>query len=262
MLYSSVNFFPQSEISIADRGLAFGDGIFTTALVQEGQVQWLEQHIERLSYGCQALQINMPDFARLKTHLNHVCAPYHRAVLKVMVTAGNSGRGYGRNPDNNANIIVTINDYPGHFDDWRKRGVHLGVAATRLGLNPNLAGIKHMNRLEQVLVRNELDAVAYDDLVVCDLNGFIVETSSCNLFWQLDNCWYTADLSSSGVNGLASQRLLNTLGQVKIVQHTIEQLQQAQSMFICNALLQIAPVRQFLDRPLSTTLSREIKEVF
>ncbi|TLU68083.1 aminodeoxychorismate lyase [Thalassotalea litorea] len=262
MLYSSVNFFPQSNITISDRGLAFGDGVFTTAYVQLGQVQWLAQHIERLGKSCQRLHITPPDFEQLTSHLKQVCAPFQRATLKVVITAGSSGRGYARNHANPANVIVTINDYPEHYDDWRAQGVHLGVANTRLGVNPSLAGIKHLNRLEQVLVRNELDNQAYDDLVVCDLNGFIIETSSCNLFWQIDSCWYTADLSSSGVNGLVRQRLLNGLGNVKIVRQTIEQLQQAHSMFICNALLQIAPVRQFLDTPLSTTLSREIKELF
>ena len=98
--------------------------------------------------------------------------------------------------------------------------------------------------------------------MVCDLQGYVVETSSCNLFWQIDGDWFTAQLSVAGVNGLARQRLLNGLQNVRIVQHTIEQLQQAEAMFITNALLQIAPVRQFLETPLSTTLSREIKDIF
>ncbi|QDP01137.1 aminodeoxychorismate lyase [Thalassotalea sp. PS06] len=262
MLYSSVNFFPQSEISIQDRGLAFGDGVFTTAQIIDGKVQWLEQHIERLQLSCGRLYIESPDFDKLKTHLEQVCVPFKHAVLKVIITTGNSGRGYARSPSVKPNVIVIVSDYPGHYPKWREEGITLGVAETQLGLNPQLSGIKHLNRLEQVLVRRELEQSGYEDLVVCDINGYVVETSSCNLFWQLDGIWHTADLSESGVQGLASQRLLNQLGNVKIVRHTIEQLQQADSMFICNALLRIAPVSQFLDRQLSTTLSREVKEFF
>ncbi len=253
MKYCSVNGIEQTTIDLNDRGLAYGDGIFTTAKITNGLVVLLDKHIERLTLGCQQLKLAAPSEQYLMSQLQLVAKLFGQAVLKVMITAGSGGRGYSRiglsNTD--ANIIIIVSDFPAHYNELALQGINLGDSMQQIAINPMLAGIKHLNRLEQVLLRAELDERSEDDLVVTNYLGDVIEASCANLFYWKKGQLYTPDLSLSGVNGLIRQQILTKYPETRVYQTRLADLNEVNAMFICNSLMGIMPVKTYNNRELT-----------
>ena len=245
MIFSSINGQPQDSISVVDRGFNYGDGLFTTAKVCEGQIDYLDYHIQRLKFGCQKLLIDDVDFSWLRAYLTTLALSYDLAVIKVVITAGSGGRGYSREGAQAPNIIVTVHPFPTHYEQMAVHGINLGVANTMLGINPQLAGIKHLNRLEQVLIRKELDSRKEDDLLVLNMHQNIIETSSANIFYQIGKQWFTPEIKISGVDGIMRQVILKQKPDVIVVSDNLTALADVKAMFICNCISGIIPVNRF-----------------
>lgn len=266
MKYCSVNGQQQTTIALTDRGLAYGDGLFTTAKIVHGKVILLTKHIERLVRGCQQLKLPSTFIQRLHDQLTQqlpqVASTFSLAVLKIMVTTGSGGRGYSRAGLNEQamNVIIMISDFPAHYHELAKRGISLGDSEQQLGSSTMLAGIKHLNRLEQVLLRAELDKRSEDELLVTNSQGDVVEATSANVFYWLDDILCTPDVSTSGVNGIIRQTIVAHNPQVKIVNSKLIALKQAQGMFICNALMGIIPVKAYNNRQLALEPVQKIQQ--
>ena len=161
------------SIAVTDRCFNYGDGVFTTMACVSGHIQLLDLHISRLQLSAIKLGMVTIDWQSLKQHLvQH--APNERCVIKVLISRGVGGRGYA---SDNVQPVVHIlhSPYPDHYDEWRSRGIGLGVSEVKLGLNPQLAGIKHCNRLEQVMIKNAMAEKPWQDEVVIDLTGAVVD---------------------------------------------------------------------------------------
>ncbi|MGJ8692560.1 MAG: aminodeoxychorismate lyase [Thalassotalea sp.] len=245
MLFYSINGKPEATISVIDRGLNYGDGLFTTAKVCQGKIDYFEQHLERLKNGCDKLFIENVDFIWLENYLCTLVSEYPLAVLKVLITAGAGGRGYSRQGAEQANVVVSIHPFPEQYHLLATQGINLGVANTMLGVNPQLAGIKHLNRLEQVLVRKELDGRAEDDLLVLNIHQDVIETSSANIFYQIEQKWYTPAITISGVDGIMRQAILTKAEDVTVCKDNLTALADVSAMFICNSIAGIIPVNHF-----------------
>ena len=260
MKYCSVNGIQQSYIDVDNRGLAYGDGLFTTAKIVNGQVEYLNAHINRLLDGCNKLDINGPKKELLKQKLITVATNYSLAVLKVIIIANSGGRGYARTEENTYELIVTVHDYPLNYNAQLNIGVKLGLSKQKIGINPMLAGLKHLNRLEQVLLRRELSVRIEDDLLVTNIFDEVVEATSANLFLYIDGALYTPDVSQSGVNGIMRQTILANHHDAIIQPITLDMLLQAQAMFICNCVMGIMPAASFDGRKLSMTLPLNLRK--
>ncbi|KGJ92761.1 aminodeoxychorismate lyase [Thalassotalea sp. ND16A] len=263
MLYCSVNFTKTNQINVSDRGLAFGDGVFTTGKVLNGGLEYISEHINRLQHSCSKLAITGVNWQDVEEEIITASANYALATLKVIITAGHSGRGYSRTGATGGNVIVCISEFPQHYQTWQQQGLTLGLSSFKLGLNPALAGIKHLNRLEQVLIRQELeqcnaDLQEVDELVVCDLNENIVECNTANIFWLKGRVFYTPNLQLSGVAGLCRARLLSALPAVNIVSSKVSELAQADAIYLCNSLLGVVPVKQFMDKVFNVEESKKL----
>jgi 4-amino-4-deoxychorismate lyase len=263
MYYHSINGAEHYSLSITDRGLAYGDGVFTTAKVVQGKIQFLSEHLERLTQNCDKLSISLPDMDKIKYELKSVAERFELCVAKVIITAGEGGRGYSRQGCERSTVIISFHAFPEHYLSWQQQGITLGVAQFKLGLNPLLAGIKHLNRLEQVLIRQELDNRDEDDLLVLNCAGNIIEASAANVFWFKNNTWYTPKIVESGISGLMRQYILSTLNRngknnVEIIDAKITMLDNIEAMFICNSVMGVVPVNQFQDKKLDLAPSRII----
>ncbi|WP_448556558.1 aminodeoxychorismate lyase [Thalassotalea montiporae] len=267
----------QQKISTSDRALAYGDGLFTTAKIADGKVLNLSAHIERLLSGVQRLAIDV-ELSGLKRRLAELAKDYPLAVLKVLISAGEGGRGYSRLGCSKGKVIISIHEFPVHYNTWHQQGINLGLAKTTLGVNPLLAGIKHLNRLEQVLVRQELDEREEDDVLVSNCLGHIIEASAGNVFWLTKqqaslatsgekSSWLTPNLSMSGVDGLARQYLIQQLNKsdkysVEIVEQKELVMSDINSMLVCNSVLGIAPVHEFAGSALSIAPVHQLQKEF
>ena len=264
MYYQSINGQQEQHLSVKNRGLAYGDGVFTTAKVVNGNVQLLSAHVERLITSCKKLNIDLPDMNEIKTELTQTAQRFELSVAKVIITAGDGGRGYSRQGCSTSNVIITFHAFPEHYASLQKQGIHLGIFSSKIGVNPLISGIKHLNRLEQVLIRQELDNRNEDDLLVINCFDNVIEASAGNVFWFKDNIWHTPTLSESGVEGLMRNHILQHCSnhyEMRVVNAKLSALESIDAMFICNSVMGVMPVRQFENRILSLTPCFDVIEL-
>ncbi|OOF23782.1 aminodeoxychorismate lyase [Salinivibrio proteolyticus] len=269
-----VNGQPSATVPITDRGLQFGDGCFTTGQSVQGVLQQADAHFERLMATCQQLAIDGVDWLRLQQTVAYACAQSNQEqVVKIVITRGQGGRGYSPAGCQQPTDIVTLHAFPLHYYQWQQHGISLAATERQLGASP-LAGLKHLNRLEQVLLKHELDqrnklsSATVDDLVVCDLFGNLVETTASNLFWRQGADVYTPALHYAGVDGLMRQRVIAMLEDIPdyhchVVQQGPDALYQAEEVFITNTLMKVVPVNHidhisYSDHTLASALQQRL----
>lgn len=242
-----INGLEQDTLPASDRAVQFGDGCFTTARILDGHVCLLEAHIRRLQHGCEKLMIPFTHWDTLRQEMCQLASGKHSGVLKVIISRGSGGRGYSAASCLAPTRILSVSAYPAHYSRWREDGVTLTLSPVRLGRNPMLAGIKHLNRLEQVLVRTHLEQTDADEALVLDSEGFITECCAANLFWRQGRNVFTPALDQAGVNGIMRQFCLQQLAHsdfhVVEVNAKEEVLPTADEVIICNALMPVVPVR-------------------
>lgn len=243
-------------LPVNDRGVQFGDGCFTTARIVAGQVQFLNAHLTRLQTTCKKLFIPFNDWELLAGEMARLAQPHSDGVLKAIITRGVGGRGYSAAGCVNPSRILSVSPYPAHYHRWRKEGISVSLSPVQLGCNPLLAGLKHLNRLEQVLIRSHLEQTDADEALVLDSEGWVTECCAANLFWRKDNVVYTPRLDQAGVNGIMRQFCIRKLAQssFQVVETNAreEALRHADEMVVCNALMPIVPVRAYGDNTLSS----------
>jgi len=239
---------PAQTLSVKDRGLAYGDGLFETIAVRAGQPSLLERHMQRLSNGCDRLAIPA-DLPLIREELSAFAAQLGEGVMKLIVTRGDGQRGYAPSLDAQPRRILQGSPLPAYPSANAEEGISLFPCTTRLAEQPLLAGLKHLNRLEQVLARSEWQDVTYAEGLMRDGSGRIIEGVYSNLFLIKDRVLLTADLSRCGVAGvmraelLEQARCLGIACEVRDI-HDID-LQQADEVFVCNSVYGIWPVRRF-----------------
>ncbi|MDW2642025.1 aminodeoxychorismate lyase [Citrobacter sp. HN-141] len=253
-----INGREQDMLAASDRATQFGDGCFTTARITDGKICFFAAHLQRLQDACQTLFIPFDKWSELQAEMEKLAAGHARGVLKVIISRGSGGRGYSGASCHEPTRILSVSVYPAHYDSWRKQGIVLALSPVRLGRNPLLAGLKHLNRLEQVLIRSHLEQTDADEALVLDSEGWVTECCAANLFWRKDDVVYTPRLDQAGVNGIMRQFCIRMLAQspfrVVEVYAGLEEVMQAEEIVVCNALMPVLPVRTCDDRPLSSRL--------
>ncbi len=238
------------SLPLSDRGLQYGDGSFTTMAVSESKIEWFDSHIKRLKSANLQLNICFEQFALLEETLLSEATRLQNGIIKVIITRGSGGRGYGTKDTGPATSIVTTHPSPQHYRSWRDQGIDLGESPILLAKQPLLAGIKHLNRLEQVLIKRHLETSEFSDALVCDTDGVIVESSVANVFWRRGNHWFTPDLTSSGIDGVMRNQVLSYFSRdkikVNIVRERPEQLADVDELFICNSIMGLVSVNRIV----------------
>lgn len=247
--------------SSADRAFNYGDGVFTTMLVVQGKIQLLHRHVERLVEDAARIGIQLnrkPLFQGLFEAQSHLTTS--PMVLKAHVSAGVGGRGYARS-NNEPLVRLSTAAFPSHYAQLKRNGMTVMLAKTRLAIQPALAGVKHLNRLEQVLIKNEMAQapVVLDDAIVCDMQGHIVESSVGNLFWEHNGQWFTPCVANSGVNGVMRRLFIQFLRasgkSVTEVTASPATLRNVSALIVTNALMTLMPISYIEDWEQNVTLS-------
>ena len=247
MTLSWVDGQPADGLPVHDRGLAYGDGLFETIKVIRGEPELLDRHLGRLGRGCRRLAITC-DLQAVRQQVIAFSAALETGVAKLMLTRGNGRRGYGPPPDSRPRVILLgapLPDYPAeHF----QHGIRLYPCATRLAEQPALAGLKHLNRLEQVLARSEWQDPLFAEGLMCDTSGRVIEGVFSNIFIVESNRLFTPALERCGVAGVMREEILSRAGEAGIDAQVVdlprESLLAADEVFVCNSLYGIWPVRQ------------------
>ncbi|MDH5394395.1 MAG: aminodeoxychorismate lyase, partial [Gammaproteobacteria bacterium] len=241
-----VNGHVTDQLSIKDRGLNYGDGVFETIAVSGRHLHYWSEHFRRLKQGCERLAIKAPLEAELLADIKKLSFPNEPSVLKIVVSRGQGGRGYAATGIEQASVIISLNSWPDFVLEYQQRGVNVRICQHRLMINPALAGIKHLNRLDQVLARNEWHNDQIHEGIMLDQHDYLIEGVSTNLFVMVNNQWLTPAVTDCAVAGIMRELILNKaeLIKLKIEQRKIQlsELSSVQQMFVCNSIWGIVPV--------------------
>ncbi len=226
---------------LLDRGLAYGDGLFETVALRDGQLLGWSAHMARLQRGCAVLGFAAPDLAQLLQEARHLVGAQSRGVVKIMLTRGSGGRGYRPSAQPRTRRIVSLHDWPTELDTDTTTPVATWVCKQRLGHHPQLAGIKHLNRLEQVLASTEWPSGNYFEGLMLDFNEHLIEGIRSNLFVRKGADLLTPDLSHAGIAGVVREAVMalapaHGLG-VRLASLDVEQLETADEVFLCNSVM-------------------------
>lgn len=244
-----LNYSPNHSLSLSDRSIAYGDGLFETILVSNQRVHNISDHLSRLVRSCLKLSLafSVDDQQKLVTFLNGLALSYDSPhVFKVILTRGEGGRGYLPNNNISPNVIISTSIAP-NYSQIRSKGVSLGVSSIPATVNRYLAGMKHLNRLENVMAKNSLTEACFED-VMLDESGYVVECIQSNVFWFKDDILKTPLLDKGGVQGTMRSRIIHCprMHPIEVGRYRVKDLQQAEEVFITNSLMGIVPVTNFI----------------
>lgn len=234
------------QVSIKDRAFNYGDGVFETVAVHDTKMHYWSEHYHRLKLGCDRLGIKPPNENDLLNDIAKLDLSENSAVLKIVVSRGEGGRGYSVNDVGEPNIVISKNSWPVFVESYQQEGIKVRLCQHRLIINPALAGIKHLNRLDQVLARNEWHNDDYQEGLMLDQDDYLLEGISSNLFVKINQQWITPPVKDCAVAGImrnAVVRKMDDLG-INLEQRKIHvsELSSVKEMFVSNSIWGIVPV--------------------
>jgi 4-amino-4-deoxychorismate lyase len=254
---------------LTDRGLHYGDGLFETIACLHGRPRFLAEHFERLAHGCERLRIPFDAFGALRGEVERLAAQRERTLVKVLVTRGPAtARGYAPSGDERPSRIVLRYGWPVEDRGRADEGISVRVGSLTLCENPHLAGLKHLNRLEQVAARAELEGSADDEALLLSRSGCLVSGTMSNVFVVRDGRVATPRLDRCGVAGVMRRVILRSAAgagiPVEEARLTRRDLDESEEIFLTNARIGIWPVRALGTRalvpgPLTKQLQRLVE---
>lgn len=237
-----------STISIHDRGLNYGDGVFETIAIHDGAPLLWELHWRRFVKACDRLSLNLPDKVILEDELGSLSDRIKNGVIKIILTRGSSERGY--KPDIEQENTRILSATLGSQGKKIRNDIEVYICEYVVYPEPQLAGIKHLNRLPQVMA--SIDRENNDKMgILCDNNNNLVEAISANIFIVANGVLQTPDLTEYGVEGVMREYILEHARmldiQTKIKKLNQSCLQNAEEVFLTNSIIGILPVRKFIN---------------
>ncbi len=246
-----VNGVAMETVSVRDRGFQYGDGLFETIAVHRGASLLWERHIQRLLAGAVRLGMLPPEAALLRAEAEQLCRDVERGVLKIILTRGIATRGYRPDASAATTRVLSLSPWPEYPPSWSAAGVAVRLCQTRLAAQPRLAGLKHLNRLEQVLARAEWGD-DYAEGLMQDESGNVIEGTMTNVFLVEQGTLCTPEVTRCGVEGVMRGAALEQAKRLGIVCRvgpvTPAQLERADEIFLTNSLIGLWPVQRIEKR--------------
>lgn len=240
------------SIPLDDRGAQYGDGLFETVAIRDGQPRFWNLHYDRLRTGCDRLGISTPQEVSLQRELQSAIVTsdvdISFAVAKIVVSAGAGPRGYQRPDGIQAAVRIGLFASQPLAHESYSAGVAVVLCRNRLALQPGLAGIKSLNRLEQVLARAEWSDASITEGLMLDTDGRLICGTMSNVFISLGNTIATPALTRCGVAGVMRRHIIaileksGTICEVRDI--GVGELDAADEVFLSNSQFGVLPVRQ------------------
>jgi 4-amino-4-deoxychorismate lyase len=238
-----VNGRPAEAVSALDRGLSYGDGLFETIRFEQGSAPLWARHMQRLAHSCARLRMPAPDTGLLWSEAQQAGAGMTQFVLRITLTRGLGERGYALPTSVAPTRIVAAFAMPALANELYVEGIRLHRCSTWLADQPLLAGMKHLNRLEQVLARAEWNDPAIGEGLMCDRLGHAISATAANLFAVVDGVPVTPALERCGVAGVARAEVLAALPGCRVRDLPLAQALGASELFLSSSVRGILPVQ-------------------
>ena len=258
-----INGKEQSNISIFNRNFQYGDGLFETCVVNNNQILFWEKHLSRLDIGCRKLKIkNIEEEIWLKDIKKALSLTSKKnCVLKLILSRGNSQRGYSYSDDILPVRVVIVSEVK---NVQAKESFSLEYASSGYHSNPNLAGIKHCNRIEQILARSSLKR---DEAIMLDENQNIISVTQGNIYFIFGQSLVTPKLDRCGVIGSRRSLILELAESIELnVEEgnvSMNDAKKADEAFISNSIMGIQSVNSIEEYQLPKRLiTKQIKIAF
>ena len=256
----------RNTISVLDRGLAYGDGFFETMLwdsngkyKEEIGVEFWNRHLKRINKGCKLMKINIPGEQEILNQRNKILFKskangMDSGLLKLIITRGVGGRGYKFEKNMIASLIFLSFEKPQLELKNYESGVRVRLCKTKLSINKNLSGLKHLNRLDSVLARSEWEDDSFEGIFV-DSEKNIIEGTMTNIFFIKKNVLITPTILDSGISGVMRQVVIDEGKRFfdEVIEKKINliELKDFDQMFLTNSVLKIMPVKLFNEKKFS-----------
>ena len=237
---------PAAALPLTDRGFRYGDGLFETLRIAAGEPVWWDAHLARLARGCSVLGLAMPEASRLAAELRQLCGS-DDGVLRLALTRSDAAHGYA---PQTGEVRRVMTFHPGPGPDPAAAGLAIGWATLQLGIQPRLAGLKHLNRLEQVLAAAERRDAGLDELLLCDADGAVTSAIAANLFLVRGGRLETPLIDRCGVAGTCRQWILDAHPECRVLRLQRGDVEAADELFLCNSVRGILPVARLGPRAL------------
>jgi 4-amino-4-deoxychorismate lyase len=237
----------QSKASIFNRNTQFGDGLFETCLVENKKLLFWSNHFERMKLGCDRLKISMIDETLWLSDIKKAFSlmKIDNCIVKLVLSRGESLRGYSYKDNIRPIRITIVSELKKNNQD---KGFSLEFCNSGYNSNPKLAGIKHCNRLEQVIARA---GIKVDDGIMLDENENVVSVTQGNIFCIQGNRLITPNLDKCGIEGTRRAVILKIavdLGfDINIKNLSVAELLRSDEVFISNSIQGVGPVNQIED---------------
>lgn len=261
-----INGQPASQIDVRDRGFQYGDGVFETIACRNGQLQFWQAHMQRLQDACERL--NLPVIPA-QQWLDDIAAlqPRGDVVIKLIQSRGVSGRGYAYSDSEQQPVrVCALYPWP-DYPQQNQQGIRVMICKTPVSINPALAGIKHLNRLDNVLARNEWREPHIAEGLMLDHQQHVIEGTMSNVFCVLDDQLYTPALELCGVRGVVREQIIQlarsqgtTVNEIDI---SLQNFLQMDEIFVSNSLIGVWPVTSIVDQPggqYSTSMAQQLQQ--
>lgn len=232
------------QLSVLDRGLSYGDGLFETIRFAGADAPLWVRHMRRLGEGCLRLHLPMPDKAHLLAEARTAAGGMAHAIVRITLTRGSGARGYAPPAQPSPTRIVAAFEPPPRDEAAQADGIRMRLCQLRLAPQPQLAGLKHLNRLEQVLARAEWDDPAIAEGLLCDVDGLAICATAANLFVVHGGALATPALDRCGVAGVARAEILACRPQAQVRPIPLAELRRADELFLSSSVRGILPVRE------------------
>ena len=256
-----VNGSPDAAVSPLDRGLAYGDGLFESIRFVGTQAPLWQRHMQRITESCERLHLPPPDPAQLWQEASAVSRDLPQSVVRITLTRGVGERGYAPPTSPSPTRIVTAFASPQVSTENHLDGVRMRICALRLATQPLLAGIKHLNRLEQVLARAEWSDPAIAEGLLCDEGGSVISATMANVFAVIDGELCTPSVDRCGIAGVARAEVLAICPSTHVGEIGLASLLEAQEIFLSSSVRGILPVRSIGDRNYPPgTITRKLQQ--
>jgi len=238
-----INGQPRDSVSALDRGLSYGDGLFETIRFEAGTAPLWNRHMQRLATGCERLHMPGPDVALLWQEARQAIGERARCVVRIVLTRGVGERGYALPQRAALTRIVAAFPLPAVAGALYAEGLRLHRCQTTLADQPLLAGIKHLNRLEQVMARAEWSDPAIGEGLVCDRSGHVISATAANLFAVVEGVLVTPAVDRCGVAGVARAALLDAFPHCQVRDLPLLECLRASELFLSSSVRGILPVQ-------------------
>lgn len=243
-----------------DRGLAYGDGLFETMRFSHDHLLWWPEHFARMCFTCCALSLPVPEEAEVRAAIDSAVGKsgLSEAVVKMIYTAGSGQRGYLRTKPTEPALSVVVGALPEHHLAWSGTGLTIGMLQqSGCAPIPALVGLKHLNRLPQVMARQSWPE-GVDECLINDEQGLVLGGTQSNFYWLEDGQWYTPPIRGAAIAGTVRALLCHYLG-VRVSVLSIGRLTLAQAAAMSNAVRGVLPVGRLAGRLLPVDQSIELQ---